>query len=151
MNAIDLLKQEHETAKQMFGKIKSASAAERGPLWLKLKPELKVHEQMEEAALYGPVADQMGSSDQTLREWRDHHHREVTELEGLIQQISGLDATSDQWSEKLGTLQETLEHHIQEEEGKIWPRIRQVWDQGKLDRAGEQMETMKGELLSKAA
>jgi hemerythrin-like domain-containing protein len=151
MDAIQLLKQEHEKAKQMFQQIRSASAAERGPLWVTLRPELKAHEQMEETALYSPVAEQAGSNDQTLRDWLEHHHREVTELEGLIQQISGLDATSDQWMQKVSTLQQTLEHHIQEEEGKIWPRIQEVWDRGKLDQAGQQMERMKRQLVSQAA
>jgi hypothetical protein len=86
-----------------------------------------------------------------LHDWREHHHREVAELEGLVQQVSELDPASDQWLDKLGTLQPTLEHRIQEEEGKIWPRIRQVWDQGKLDRAGQEMEAMKGQLMSQAA
>jgi hypothetical protein len=56
MNAIQLLKSEHEKAKRAFEEIKVASAEQRAQLWAKLEPELKVHEQMEEAALYGPVA-----------------------------------------------------------------------------------------------
>jgi len=48
MNAMQLLKQEHEHAKQMFAQIRAASGEQRGHLWTRLKPELKVHEQMEE-------------------------------------------------------------------------------------------------------
>ena len=91
MNAILLLKNEHEKAKLMLGEIQAASAEQRGRLWAKLEPELKVHEQMEEAALYGPVAEAIGSTDQELKEWPEHHHEEVTELEALIQEIGGLD------------------------------------------------------------
>ena len=70
MNAIQLLKNDHETAKRMFGQIQAARAEQRGELWAKLKPELKVHEQMEEEALYGPVAREVGSRDQTLKDWQ---------------------------------------------------------------------------------
>jgi len=63
MNAIQFLKNEHETAKRAFGQIQAASADQRAALWAKLEPELKVHEQIEEAALYGPVAQELGSND----------------------------------------------------------------------------------------
>jgi iron-sulfur cluster repair protein YtfE (RIC family) len=151
MNAIQLLKNEHETAKRMFGQIQAARPEQRGELWAKLKPELKVHEQMEEEALYGPVAREVGSRDQTLKDWQEHHQEEVTELEGLIEDIGEFDPTTDQWMERVEELQETLEHHIQEEEGDIWPRIQKAWDQSKLEKAGQQMEALKREKQSRAA
>jgi hemerythrin-like domain-containing protein len=151
MNAILLLKNEHEKAKLMLGEIQAASAEQRGRLWAKLEPELKVHEQMEEAALYGPVAEAIGSTDQELKEWPEHHHEEVTELEALIQEIGGLDPTDDQWMEKVEELQQTLAQHIEEEEGDIWPQIEQVWDQSRLEQAGQQMETLKRQKTPRAA
>ena len=151
MNAIQLLKSEHEKAKRAFAEIQAATANERAPLWAKLEPELKVHEEMEEVALYGPVAQELGSTDQTLKEWHEHHHEEVTEAEALIQEIDDLDSTSDDWVEKVEELQEALEQHIEEEEGDIWPRIQQAWDQSKLEYAGQQMETLRRQKISRAA
>ena len=151
MNAIQFLKNEHEKAKLAFGQMKAASADQRAELWAKLERELKVHEQIEEAALYGPVANEVGSRDEMLKEWQEHHHEEVTEAETLIEEIDGLDAADDDWMEKVEELQEMLEHHIQEEEGDIWPRIQQVWDQSKLEHAGEQMETLKRQKMPRAA
>jgi hemerythrin-like domain-containing protein len=151
MNAIQLLKSEHETAKRTFGQIREASPTQRGQLWAKLEPELKLHEQIEEAALYGPVAQDVGSRDQTLKEWQEHHHEEVTEAEALIKEIGGLNPAADEWIQKVEELQEALEHHIQEEEGDIWPRIQQVWDDSKLEKAGQQMETLKRQKMPRAA
>jgi hemerythrin superfamily protein len=151
MNAIQLLKGEHEKAKRTFEEIQAASADQRAPLWAKLEPELKVHEEMEEAALYGPVAQEVGSRDETLKEWQEHHHEEITEAEALIKEIGRLDAAADPWMEKVEELQEMLEHHILEEEGDIWPRIQHVWDQSKLEHAGQQMETLKRQRMPRAA
>jgi hemerythrin-like domain-containing protein len=151
MNALQFLKNEHETAKRMFGQIQAASALQRGELWAKLEPELKVHEQIEEAALYGPVAQEVGPTDETLDEWTEHHHGEVSEVEGLIQEIGGLDSTTDEWLKKVEELQEALELHIDEEEDDIWPRIQQVWDEEKLERAGQQMATLKRQKMPRAA
>jgi hypothetical protein len=151
MNAIQLLKNEHEKAKRAFSEIQAASPDQRAGLWAKLEPELKLHEQMEETALYGPVAQEVGTRDQTLKEWQEHHHEEVGEAETLIEEIGGLDPTGEEWLEKVSELQETLGHHIEEEEGNIWPRIQQVWDQSKLEQAGQQMEKLKRQGASRAA
>jgi hypothetical protein len=151
MNAIELLKTEHEKAKRAFGDIQAASPDQRAQLWAKLEPELKVHEQMEEAALYGPVAQDRGATDQTFTEWQAHHQDEVSEAEALIQEIGALDPTSDEWVERVEELQEALEHHIDEEEGDIWPRIQQAWDRSRLERAGDEMEIVKRRLMPRAA
>jgi hemerythrin-like domain-containing protein len=151
MDAIQLLKQEHEKAKRALEEILQASGDQRGPLWDKLRPELKVHEQIEEAALYGPVARDAGSSNEELKEWEQQHHEEVSELESLIQEINSLDPAGDEWMDKIEEVQETLEHHIDEEEGTIWPQIQQAWDRSKLEQAGKQMETMKQQKMQQAA
>jgi hemerythrin-like domain-containing protein len=151
MDAIQLLKQEHEQAKKMFGEIEQARGEARGQLWKKLKPELKVHEQLEETALYEPVAKEAGSKDRKLSEWEQHHQEEVSELESMIREIDGLEPSGSQWMEKVKELKQTLEEHIQEEEGDIWPRIQQVWDRTKLAQAGEQMATMKPQKMQQAA
>ena len=151
MNAIRLLTQDHELAKQMFSNIQAASAEQRQQLWAQLEPELKVHEQIEETALYGPVAQEVGSRDATLKEWHEQHQQEVSELEDLLQDIAAFDPMTDQWMERVTELQETLEEHIEEEEGDIWPRIQQAWDESKLERAGQEMETLKRQKPSRAA
>jgi len=151
MNAIQFLKNEHEKAKLAFQDIEGASADQRAELWAQLEPELKVHEEMEEVALYRPVAEAVGDRDQTLKEWKEHHHEEVTDAEELIDEIGEIDPTRDEWIDKIKELKETLEHHIQEEERNIWPRIERAWDRSELDRAGQQMETLKREKISRAA
>jgi len=151
MNAIQFLKNEHEKAKRAFADIEAASADQRAQLWAKLEPELKAHEQIEESALYGPVAQEVGARDLTLKEWKEHHHEEVTEAEALIEEIDGVDATADEWIAKVEELKETLEHHIEEEEANIWPRIEQAWDRSKLEHAGQQMEILKRQQESRAA
>ena len=151
MDAIQLLKQEHEKATQMFSQIQQASSEQRGQLWAKLKPELKVHEEMEEAALYGRIASEVGSKDEQLKAWPEAHRDEVDEAESMIEEIDGLVPAEAAWLEKVKELHKTLAHHIEEEEGEIWPRIRHVWDSAKLEQAGIQMETIKRQKMQQAA
>ena len=135
MDAIQFLKQQHEEAKQMFGRIEQAQGGERERLWQQLGPELKAHEQIEERHLYGPVARDVPD----LAEWEQQHREEVHEAEVLIKKIDETDASDRSWLEHVRELKTALEHHIQEEEGEVWPKIRQAWDAAKLEKAGKQM------------
>ena len=143
MDAIQLLKQDHDRAKQMFTQILEAGPEQRAGLWRQLQPELELHEQLEEAALYGPVAQ--SAQDDLLEAYEGHHREEVAEAEALIEEIGSLQATDDEWLDKVEELQETLEHHIEEEETALWPRIQQKWDRANLAEAGRRIEAMKRE------
>lgn len=149
MNAIEILKQDHEKAKATLARIQHAGPEQRGQLWRALKPELKVHEQLEEAYFYGPMGRDV--QDDTLRAWNERHHQEVGTLEGLIQRLDGLAPSDQAWLAGFQELQRTIGQHIEEEENVIWPRARQAWDRVKLENAGEEMEANKEAMLRQAA
>ena len=127
MQATKFLKEEHGKAKAAFQEIEAAPAPRRGALWTKLRPELELHEQMEEKHLYGPVAREV-QVDRAFADWESAHHREVQEAEGSIREIDGLDADGPKWLATVKKLRGALEQHIREEEQEIWPKIEQVWD-----------------------
>ena len=145
MNAIQFLKQEHRTAKAAFEKVLQASPAKRGDLWEELTPELEAHEEIEDACLYEPLAGDAGGKDAKLAEWPRKHQSEVDEVEDLIGEIDELDPEGDKWLAKVKEVHESLQHHIQEEEGEIFPRISKVWDEARLTQAGKKMMDMKAE------
>jgi hypothetical protein len=68
MDAIQFLKQEHKKAKATLKKVLKASPESRGALWTELEPELKAHEQIEDACLYGPLAREAGRTDRSSRD-----------------------------------------------------------------------------------
>ncbi|HEY7139133.1 MAG TPA: hemerythrin domain-containing protein [Methylomirabilota bacterium] len=141
MHAIKFLKEEHGKAKAAFQGIEVAPATQRGGLWSKLRPELELHEQMEERHLYDPVSRE--TRDKTLVDWESTHHHEVQEAESLIKEIDRLDASQDRWLATVKKLHGALEQHIKKEEQEFWPKIEQVWDAGRLEEAGRKMAAMK--------
>ena len=143
MDAIQFLKQEHQTAKAAFDKVLQASPETRGDLWEKLSPELKAHEQIEDACLYEPLSREAGGKDPKLAEWREEHQEEVDEVEGLIDEIEDLAPEDEEWLAKVKNVHASLKTHIQEEEGEIFPRISKVWDAARLEQAGTKMNEMK--------
>ena len=151
MNAIQFLKQEHQKAKAEFRKVLNAPPDERGELWETLAPELKLHEQIENACLYEPLARDAQGGDETLARWQREHQQEVEKVEDLMDEIEDLDAEDDEWLDTVKEVHASLEAHIQEEEGTIFPRISRVWDGSRLDQAGRQLEEMKSRKAGAAA
>ena len=144
MHATKFLKEEHGKAKAAFQKIEAAQASQRQTLWAQLRPELELHEKMEEAHLYGPVAREV-QMDRAFADWESAHRQEVGEAEGLMRKISGLDSADPQWLATVKELRTALEQHIRKEEQDIWPKIEQVWNAERLEEAGRQMVAMKHE------
>jgi hemerythrin-like domain-containing protein len=118
-------------------------------MWGKLRPELELHEQMEEKCLYGPVAREV-QGDPSLASWETTHLHEVQEAEGLIKEIDRLDPAKDAWLASVKKLHGALEQHIRREEQDIWPKIERVWDSKRLEEAGRQMEAMKKQETARA-
>ena len=50
------------------------------------------------------------------------------------------------WAAKLTVMKENLEHHIEEEEGDMFKKARQVMDEAELKELGERMSARKTEL-----
>ncbi len=143
MDAIKFLKQEHKKAKAAFEKVLKARPEKRGDLWEDLSPELSTHELIEDACLYEPLSEEAQGKDSLLAGWREKHDAEVKKVEGLISEIEELDSEEGEWLGKVKEVHASLETHITEEEGDIFPRISKVWDKTRLDEAGADMDEMK--------
>jgi len=151
MDALDFLKQEHEKAKAAFAKIEGAAADERGRLWNELRPELEVHEQIEETCLYDPVEADLGDRDQVLAGWNARHQAEVDDVEELLEAIDELDPHDPEWLATIVEVRSALERHIREEEGNIFPRISRGWERSRREQAGASLQQMKSDRMRRAA
>jgi len=147
MNAIQFLKKQHEEAKAGFQKIEQANEGQRGQLWKHLSPELKLHEQMEQKHLYGPVSKE--SKEPVLASWPERHAREVKEAEQLMATIDGRAPQDSEWLASVKRLHKALEDHIKEEEREMWPKIQAAMKPAELDEAGRKMEAMKAKSAKK--
>src|SRR4029453_14098281 len=115
MNAVQFLKQEHEKAKAEFEKVLKASPTTRGDLWKQLVPELEVHEQIEDACLYEPIARDAAGRDTLIAAWRDEHQAKGEKAADLIEEIEDLEPESKEWLAMVTELHASLQAHIQEE------------------------------------
>jgi hemerythrin superfamily protein len=70
----------------------------------------------------------------------------------LLREMERLSKSSDKFEPKLKVLQENVEHHAEEEEeGKMFPKIRELLDSSQLEELGRELEAAKHQRQRKAS
>ena len=149
MNAFTLLKADHKKVAGILEKLDSTT--ERGvktreELFAQLKTELDVHARIEETIFYPAIKEADETRDITLEALEEH--RLVKQLLGELQTM-GKD--EEQWTAKFTVLKEQIEHHVEEEEGEMFPKARKVLGEEKAETLGASMEAAKEKQLKAAA
>ena len=141
MDALALLKADHDKVKKLLAELEPTT--ERGvktrtELFATIKGELTVHETIEEEIFYPALLEKGKTHDITLEGYEEHH---VVDL--LMGELEDLDVDDESWGAKAKVMQENIEHHIDEEEGEMFEKTRQVFDNDELEALGERMEARK--------
>ena len=118
-------------------KVEGAAARK---LFDQLKSMLCLHEEMEETFFYPQLKKEEAAKDLILEAYQERHVVDV-----LIDEISALEPTDEAWEPKIKVLQENTEHHIQEEEGELFPKVRKIWDTDRRQQVGRQIQDMKSQ------
>ncbi|TME35561.1 MAG: hemerythrin domain-containing protein [Chloroflexi bacterium] len=141
MNAIDLLEDDHRKVKKMLaeGEVTTERAeVTRTDLYSTLRREMETHERIEEEIFYPALKQHPKAKDIVLEGFEEHHV--VDEIMGDLGQT---DVTDETWAAKFKVMKENIEHHIEEEEGEMFPKARQVFDKDELEALGARMLELK--------
>jgi hemerythrin-like domain-containing protein len=139
MNALTLLRDDHRKIKDLLGKLEATT--ERGvkirtELFATIKGELAVHEAIEEEIFYPALKQHPKAKDIVLEGYEEHH---VVDL--LMGELEELPVDAATWGAKALVMKENIEHHIEEEEGDMFAKARQVFDDAELRDLGQRMLT----------
>lgn len=146
MDGLELLKSDHERVNSLFDRIEQAGdLAEKRRLFLEIKQELDLHAHVEETVLYPMFENREGFRD-TIEDSYDEHQ----EVKDLLEEMSGTE-DEDELDDQVDELIELVQHHVEEEEGDLFPRIRQALGQPELDQLGQQLQDAKKSMPSIAA
>lgn len=115
----------------------------RGEILRSLTKELNVHEAIEEQLLYPALRPHAESHDIVLEGIEEHH---VADL--LVKELHDVAKDNEKWGAKFKVLKESIEHHIQEEERKMFPIARGALGREELRALGARMRALKTELES---
>ena len=141
MDAISLLKADHDKVKKMLAE--GESTTERGEktrteLFATLKGEMIVHERIEEEIFYPELKAHPKAQDIVLEGYEEHH---VVDL--LMAELESLDVEDETWGAKALVMKENIEHHIEEEEGEMFKQARAVFSADELESLGARMNELK--------
>jgi len=149
MDALTLLKKDHDKVKTLLKDLESTT--ERGvktreELFSRIKTELTVHEIIEEEIFYPALKEHPKAKDIVLEAYEEHNV--VDTLMGELETLSVEDET---WGPKAKVMSENIEHHIEEEEGEMFQKARQVFERDELEELGKAMEERKTQAMSETA
>lgn len=147
MDIYELLKKDHRKVDQLFSKIKKhleeKDFSSASDLFEEMKIELGSHAKAEEEVFYEPLRQaSRGEKDLDLvGEAKEEHH--VVAL--LLNELSRLDVSEEEWKAKLTVLSEMVEHHVEEEEEEVFKRAKRLFSDEDAEQMAENMKNLKEE------
>jgi iron-sulfur cluster repair protein YtfE (RIC family) len=134
-NVIELLKHDHREVEQLFSKFESSQNA---AIVEKICSELEAHTAAEEKLVY-PVLREDVSDGGKLADEAEHEHAEARQIIGRIKQTTDAKHLNDLVAE----LKKAIEHHVEEEERTVFPKMQSDVGETELDSLGEQIQEFK--------
>ena len=149
MDAIKLLTDDHKTLKKLLEQ--GDQTTERGvktrtELLQRIKTELTAHEAIEEEIFYPALKEHPKARELVLEAYEEHHV-----VDKVMAELEQTSVDDEVWGAKFKVMKENIEHHIEEEEGEMFPQARQVFDTEELQALGARMASRKEQALQVAS
>jgi len=144
MNALELLKQQHEEVSKLFKqfeKLEEGGIAERRELFVMIADRLSAHATIEERFFYPSIKTE--KTEDLVREAVEEH----LAVKRIIADLLDMEPADENYGAKMKVLQENVEHHVEEEEKELFKLVRKVLDEDQLLALGVQMMTEYEELM----
>lgn len=139
MDALQLLTTDHRKVDRLFEMREGTTdASAKKRLYDQIRSELLLHAQIEESLFYPACA-----AFPELKEQIDDSYLEHAEVKDLLIEMESKSGTEEAES-ILDELIESVQDHVQEEEKNLFPKVRQLLGQDKLDALGQKIAEMRG-------
>jgi hemerythrin-like domain-containing protein len=139
-DAVALLKDEHKELEKLFKKFEDL-----GPRAHKTRENtvatiiemLSKHAGIEELVFYPEVRDRLEADDaEDVLEALEEHH--VAKL--LLSELEGMSSEDERFHAKVTVLIESVRHHVKEEEGELFVKVREEFTRTELQEMGARLE-----------
>jgi hemerythrin-like domain-containing protein len=140
-DALKLLEKDHRRFERLMKegeKTTERASKRRREILQTLAAEIAAHEKKEEKVLYPTLKRHPEARDIVLEGYQEHHVADV-----LVAELKDLDPTDERWGAKFKVLKESLEHHIEEEEGDMFKKARRALGRDRLEEMGRRMEEVR--------
>jgi predicted DNA-binding protein YlxM (UPF0122 family) len=139
MDVYEVLKKDHQKVADLFHELEmTRDTKEKENFFTELKNELELHSFVEEKIFYPELKRSNQTRETALLAYEEHHV-----VSTLLEELEELAKDREEWDAKLKVLKEIVEHHVREEEGKIFDLAGQMLSQEKADEIGARIVTEK--------
>lgn len=144
MDAITLLKEDHKTVEKLFRRFEKLEKDD-GPDDQKravvdeIIEELSVHAAIEEQVFYPAIREVMPDAEDMVLEALEEHHV----AKWVLSELADLSPSHERFDAKVTVLIESVRHHVEEEEGELFPDVRKELGRKRLGEVGEALEKAK--------
>lgn len=145
MDVFQLLKQDHDKVKKLFREFESAGEnahQRKQEIADTVFRELEIHAKVEEEIFYPAVEADSDKEGQELVKEAYEEHRVVKRL---IDELQKMTTEDEMFDAKFKVLQENVEHHIEEEEGELFPEAKKAIED-EVEEITEEVEERKEDL-----
>jgi hemerythrin superfamily protein len=142
MDVLKLLRKDHSTVQSLFSRFERVSKSaheKKNELFAEIRREIQLHAKAEEEIFYPAVKAFNGEGRMLISEALKEHK----DIDQLLTQISRLKPTDKNYDEKVETLFDSVELHVEEEEGQIFRFVEENCSQEQLEDLGRQIEDRK--------
>ena len=149
MKATDLLKKQHRQVEKLFKQAENTEDARgRRQIMEQITSALKLHTKLEEEIFY-PAVREVGTTkaEEMVDEAFEEHH--VVDL--VLAELPKVDPEDERFEAKMTVLSELIEHHVEEEEGEMFPMAEKKLGAERVKALGQQMEQMAGGMSGRRA
>ena len=146
MNALELLKEDHQRVSQLFEQVRATeSEKQHRQLFKKIKAELETHAYIEEKVFYPMLKEYEEFKDTVLEAFEEHR-----QVKTLLREMERLADGNERFDAKLKVMMDNVEHHVEEEEGELFPQVEQQISAEQLEEVGAELQAAKKEFGKQA-
>jgi hemerythrin-like domain-containing protein len=141
-DAIALLKQDHREVEQLFKRFEKAgdnAHVAKGQIVASIIEALSRHAAIEEMVFYPAVRRDVPKQDSAVLEALEEHHV----VKWLLSELEALDPAAERFDAKATVLIENVRHHVKEEEGELFPKVRDRIERRRLVELGDELRAAK--------
>lgn len=140
MNIFQVLETDHSLIRDTLQELRETtirSRKKREVKFGKLRDQVGEHLQAEETLFY-PAIMERGEREEILEALEEHETVRI-----MLNQLAAVPVDHERWGAKLKVLGEILEHHVEEEETKIFDQAKELIADNQAQQIADEFEKMK--------
>jgi hemerythrin superfamily protein len=138
-DVVDLIMQDHREVERLFEQMKSQP--DQRPMLVPVVTSLLIaHSRAEEAEVYPVAREEAGETEEV-----EHSQEEHAEAEQILVRLKAADHNSAEFDDLLAELIDAVTHHVEEEESKVLPGMRERLEESRRAELAEAFMTSRAE------